>query len=52
MSVLVLLVFGPLHVYLNLSISRELFWNLTPVVCRRLWRCHARTYNEKQDVQA
>ena len=47
-----LLIFSPLRVYPNLSISRELFWNLTPAVCRKLRRCHTRTYNEKQDIQA
>ena len=44
--------FDPLHIYPNLSISRELFWNPTPVVCHKLRRCHARTYNKNQDVQA
>ena len=42
----------PPRVYPNLSISRELFWNLTPAVRRMLRRCHARTYNERQDVKA
>ena len=44
--------FSPLHVYPNLSISRELFWNPTAVVCCKLQCCHACTYNEKQDLQA
>ena len=47
-----LLIFSPLHGYPNVSISRELFWNLTPVACRKLRCCHARAYNEKRDVQA
>ena len=47
-----LLIFSPLHIYLNLSISRELFWNLTPVVRCKSRHCHTHTYNEKQDIQA
>ena len=39
-----LLTVNPLHIYPNLSISRELFWNLTPAV-RRMLRRHTRTYN-------
>ena len=42
----------PPYIYPNLSISRELFWNLTPAVCRKLRHCHARTCNEKQEVEA